>query len=133
MLRTNEMGQTGGIGTVTTAWFGGSRAGTLIGQAGEISSTVRRRVYSYTRNGTRRSRRRNRRTDRDQAAIRDKLDRVQSHDARQSVSRFASADTDAVPKAVGWLSHECTFMRVQRIIYDIYIYIIKRMRIAYSS
>lgn len=108
MCRTNQMGQTGGIGVAATARYGGPRARTFVRQIGEIPSTVRRRVYSRARNGAWRLRRRDCRADHDQATFRDKLDRLQSHDTRQSVSSPAPADIDAVSKTAGSLSlHLC--------------------------
>lgn len=98
------MGQTGRIGVAVAAWHGGPRARTFVCQIGEIPSAVRRRVYSRARNGARCLRRRDRRADHDQTAFRDKLDRLQSFDTRQSVSSSAPADTDAVSKTVGSLS-----------------------------
>lgn len=53
MLWTSEMGQAGGIGTVAATRYGGPGARTFVRQIGEISSIMRRRVYSRARNGSR--------------------------------------------------------------------------------
>lgn len=102
MLRTSQMGQTDRIGTVTTARFGSPRTRTFVREIGEISSAVRRRVYSHTRNGARCSRQWECRANHDKTTFRNKLDCLQSHDTRQFVSSSAPADSDAIPQTVGW-------------------------------
>lgn len=101
MFRAKQMGQTGGIGTVTATWHGGSRTRAFVRQIGEIPSAVRRRARSRARNGAWCSWRRDRRADHDQAAFRDKLDCLQYHGTRQYGARSAPTDTDAIPETIG--------------------------------